>query len=694
MIKVLIASTLAGLLILTGCATSNPRRTYLKRVQYNSITNFTAYCAGNTLDISYPLRNKHVFAHGTWTSAQNANPEYQCRFSILTFDKEKRSARKLVVAQKNRLTIRDAAQWKAFLHSVFVALAPQKPGHGVLLLAQDMELVVFRDNTGELRVADLENKPPDIIVDHTFSDADFSREAVSLLTSGGAGPGGPTGPPYRGAAARGGPGPPYQRDQFLFLTGEDPAFVLVDLRTHLVVFLSYPADPDAQPIAVSRLFALRVVNSLLIKSLLVTAVKNPVSLTACGLWHLGSSGVTILNSLSLTSSDPPPPPLYTGPAMDMAAWEKKLDRIVTTRRHKGHVQFYIDGSQFFPALVQSIETATNSVDAMVYIFDTDNFAVKMADVLKERSGSARVRVLMDDIGSLFAAGAPASDVPPDFQPPADIGSYLAAGAHVHVRAGADPWLATNHRKCFIIDGRQAYLGGMNIGWLYRYQWHDLMVGLTGPVVGQLEKDYEKAWALAGPFGDFAYVWAAIFDRKHLRRNPVPNSIDVRVLHTATGEMQIFHAQLAAIRRAKRYIYIENAYFNDNTILRALIEARQRGVDVRVIMPEECDVGIMQTGDMVTANEMVRNGIRVFIYPGMTHVKAAIYDGWACVGSANMEKMSLRVSQELDVAFSDPDTVARLNHELFEPDFKRSKELTIPSDLNWTDSFLKAIAEQL
>ena len=221
-----------------------------------------------------------------------------------------------------------------------------------------------------------------------------------------------------------------------------------------------------------------------------------------------------------------------------------------------------------------------------------------------------------------------------------------------------------------------------------------MIGLSGPIVGQLEKDYEKAWALAGPFGDFAYARAEIFDREHVHRSAPPGSIDIRVLRTATGEMQIYHAQLQAIRRAKRYIYIENAYFNDDTILRALIEARQRGVDVRVILPSESDVGIMQASDLVVANEMVRNGIRVFIYPGMTHVKAAIYDGWACVGSANLEKMSLRVSRELDIAFSDTETVAQLDQRLFEPDFKRSQELKNPMDLNWADPFLKAISEQL
>jgi phosphatidylserine/phosphatidylglycerophosphate/cardiolipin synthase-like enzyme len=79
---------------------------------------------------------------------------------------------------------------------------------------------------------------------------------------------------------------------------------------------------------------------------------------------------------------------------------------------------------------------------------------------------------------------------------------------------------------------------------------------------------------------------------------------------------------------------------------------------------------------------------------MTHVKAAIYDGWACLGSANFNKMSLRIGQELDVAFSDPATAGRLKKDLFEADFKRSRELTQPLPLNWLDSFVKAFASQI
>ena len=71
----------------------------------------------------------------------------------------------------------------------------------------------------------------------------------------------------------------------------------------------------------------------------------------------------------------------------------------------------------------------------------------------------------------------------------------------------------------------APVGGMNIGWKYRYEWHDMMVRLTGPVVGRLEKDYEKGSVHAGPLGDFAYAWISLLNPP--RRGAITNGIDVR-----------------------------------------------------------------------------------------------------------------------------------------------------------------------
>ena len=113
------------------------------------------------------------------------------------------------------------------------------------------------------------------------------------------------------------------------------------------------------------------------------------------------------------------------------------------------------------------------------------------------------------------------------------------------------------------------------------------------------------------------------------------------------------------------------------IVGALVEARRRGVDVRVILPTRNDSGFMNTANLIAASVFLRNGIRVYAYPGMTHVKAAIYDGWATVGSANFDKLSLRINQETNLATSDPRFVEQLKRDLFERDFTRSREMKEP-----------------
>ncbi|HZM02359.1 MAG TPA: phosphatidylserine/phosphatidylglycerophosphate/cardiolipin synthase family protein [Candidatus Saccharimonadales bacterium] len=662
-----------AILILAGCASTVPHSRYLQQIEPSTQTNLTAYCSGTNLDLRIPLRGRDAFVHASWSGPTPGATNYQHRFAVLDFKGEKRAARRSLTTKTNRLVIHDLKQWQQLMEKVFAGLAPAQPNHAVLLLLLNQALAVFHDTTGKLRVVKLEDKPPGVVVDRTANDADFAREAFQLLEAS--------------ALPKDG-----KQSQFLFATGENPAFVLVDSQERLIVFLDYPIDPETQPVPVW--FAVRALNSLIVRSLLVTAIKNPVTLVYRGFWHLGTSGAAAIKSMV---EDPagPLPPLSAGPPMDLAAWEKDLHRIVSARRQKGRLDLLIDGENFFSAFMRSVANATRSVDVLVYIFDTDDYAINMADLLKERSRQVKVKVLFDDMGSLFAAHVePASPMPPNFQRPANIKSYLKAGSRVEVRASANPWLTVDHRKCIIVDGREAFIGGMNIGRNYRYDWHDLMARLTGPIVGRFEKDYRMAWAHAGPLGDFAYAWAWLFDRTKPRRNAITNAIDLRPLRTATGKREIYRAQLGAIERAHSYISIETPYFDDDSILRALIRARQRGVNVRVIFPARNDSGVMQVNNALVAGELVRNGIRVYAYPGMTHVKAAIYDGWACLGSANLDKMSLHVGQELDVGFSDPATVERLKVELFEKDFSRSHEITEPGATSWFDSVVKVFTDQL
>ncbi|MGO8699962.1 MAG: phospholipase D-like domain-containing protein [Limisphaerales bacterium] len=660
-----------AVLMVTGCVAPGPRSRYLAQIEAPSQTNLVAYRAGTNLEIRVPLHWPDAFAHAAWSAPDPGATNFQRRFAVLDFDAPARAARLSITTKTNRLAVHGIKQWQSLMDNVFARLAPAEPNHAVLLLLRNRDLAVFHEPGGKRRVLKQEEMPPEVTVDGVCNAAGFAERALQFLESD---------PSFKG------------QTQFLFVTGEDPAFVLLDARERLIVFLDYPADPDTEPVPVS--FAARALNSLVIRSLAVTAIKNPVTLVCRGLWHLGTSGTTAINSMGENPTGPPPP-LANGPPMDLAQWEKQLDKIVSARRQKGRVDLLIDGEKFFPAFVQSVLNATRSVDVLVFIFDTDDYAVEMADLLKRRSALIKVKVLLDDMGSLFSAQAdPASPLPAGFQRPSSIKSYLKGGSRVRVRASANPWLTVDHRKCIIIDGREAYIGGMNIGRNYRYDWHDLMVRLTGPIVGHLEKDYRLTWAHSGPLGDFAYAWGWLFDRSSPRKNPVPNAIDIRPLRTRTGKREIYRAQLEAIERSRRYIYIENPYLDDASTVRALMRARQRGVDVRVILPAQNDSGMMQVNNDLVAGDLVRGGIRLYAYPGMTHVKAAIYDGWACLGSANFDKMSLHVGQELDIAFSDPTSVEELKLELFDKDFARSHEVTEPSATNWLDSFVKAFTDQL
>ncbi len=380
--------------------------------------------------------------------------------------------------------------------------------------------------------------------------------------------------------------------------------------------------------------------------------------------------------------------------MDLAAWERWLDRYTGTRREPGSLQLRIDGDAFFPAFRDAIEQATNHIYLDVYIFDRDDVAVRVADELKARSRQVKVKVILDRMGSIVAGvSPPATPLPEDFVAPASIVGYLRQNSQVAVRPFLNPWLSSDHSKVLLVDGYRAWLGGMNLGREYRYEWHDLMVELGGPVVTTLETEFSRAWAHAGPFGDAGYL-ATLFHgpQKTQPLASANNWIPVRLLPTKTAWKPFASAVLGSLRRAQRYIYVENPYLFDKRVIVALVRARERGVDVRVVLPRVNDFKAGGRGNIVVANYLLEHGIRVYFYPGMTHVKALLVDDWACLGSANLNHLSLRVNQEQNVATSDPGFASRLRTDLFEADFARSYQLAAPISVDWVDFFADFLLE--
>ena len=253
--------------------------------------------------------------------------------------------------------------------------------------------------------------------------------------------------------------------------------------------------------------------------------------------------------------------------MDLEQWEKDLDRISGAKSSKGTISFLVDGEEYFHRLLETIDTADDSIDIRTYIFDNDDYAVAIADKLKARSKDVDIRVLIDGLGNLLAMQADSQSMPADFKVPLSMELYIEKGSTIRVRMNSNPWLTGDHTKTTIIDRKLAFVGGMNIGREYRYEWHDLMMEVTGPIVDRLQYDTNKAWAKASILGDIAGLMAYLPGKK---TNADDEGYPVRALYTRNFDSQIYRAQIEAIRRAQRYIFIENAYFSDDSTLYDLV----------------------------------------------------------------------------------------------------------------------------
>ena len=368
--------------------------------------------------------------------------------------------------------------------------------------------------------------------------------------------------------------------------------------------------------------------------------------------------------------------------MDIDDFNIFLDEDLGTKEYKANVKLLIDGEKFFNDFIETAKQAIHSIFIQTYIFKTDTFSMEIISLLRESSKNIDVRVLIDYFGSLSNSKANQDPIVKDYKKPKDIVDSLKEDSNIKVRMHPDTWLVSDHRKIFLIDRKKAYVGGMNIANEYRYTWHDLMVSLEGPVVSPIVKLFYKSWSFAGLGGDFAVAYRSLFTKSKRKENKATDDmIDVRLLFTDSTDYQIYEAQLEAIRRAKRRIYIENPYFTEKTLVEELVAAKERGVDVKVIFPAVNDMVLYDKINLKIANYFIEKGVEVYLYPKMTHVKAAVYDNWACLGSANFNKLSMFKNREINIAFYDESLVNELIENLFMVDFevsdKYEEEVDIP-----------------
>ncbi len=327
------------------------------------------------------------------------------------------------------------------------------------------------------------------------------------------------------------------------------------------------------------------------------------------------------------------------------------------------VQVYTYGEDLFAAMLYAIRAAHGQILLETYIWKDDAVGAAFKRELELAAGrGVAVYVIFDSFANLV--------VPRPFK-------RFAPGVHVLAYPLA-PWplhpfhvrsYARDHRKILVVDGATAFVGGYNIGAAYATEWRDTHARLTGPQAAEVENVFVDFWNAHRTRG----LPALPYDRTRAW-DPHVN------VHRNDPPMLIFPIRttyLEAIDRASRRIYLTHAYFvPDRVILRALIHAAERGVDVRILMPERSNHVLADWLARGAYERCLAAGIRLLLYQdAMVHAKTATVDGvWSTIGTANLDRLSLAGNFEVNVEVYDAPFAAQME-EIFADDATRCREVT-------------------
>jgi cardiolipin synthase len=329
-----------------------------------------------------------------------------------------------------------------------------------------------------------------------------------------------------------------------------------------------------------------------------------------------------------------------------------------------------NGEAAFPAMLDAIARARERICLSTYIFRTDRTGERFIDALAAAAArGVAVRVLVDGVGELYTFPWPSRRLRRTKARVARFLPLVRRGFHLNLR---------NHRKLLIVDGLQAFTGGMNIGDHQLaerpgnpHRVVDLHVGVEGPVVADLEEVFLGDWHFATGEAPSAQP-----------RRPIAPAGPVSCRGISAGPNEDFEKLywivLGAIGAARSHIRIMTPYFiPDRALLAALSMAALRDVRVEIVLPQRSNLPYVAWAMRAYLWEVLHNGARVYYQPGpFVHSKVlAVDDMYALVGSANLDPRSLRLNFEFNLEICDREAAALFTH-YFDAARDRSREVTL------------------
>jgi cardiolipin synthase len=338
------------------------------------------------------------------------------------------------------------------------------------------------------------------------------------------------------------------------------------------------------------------------------------------------------------------------------------------------VELLVDGRATFDSIFAGIEKAQKYLLVQFYIVRDDALGQALAERLIERAkAGVAVYLLYDDIGS--------TGMPKRYRRELREAGVKVAGfnqRHKFLRIyGPTRINYRNHRKIVVVDGEHAWVGGHNVGVEYLGEdpkfghWRDTHVRVSGPAALGCALLFREDWQ-----------WATGESLSDTPPERVNTFGDQSVLVMGSGPADKLEECAIAftdvIGRARKRLWIVSPYFVPDTDIRtALYAAKLRGVDVRVMLPNEPDHKLVWLASIAHADAMIEHGVSIYRYTnGFLHQKVVLMDDEiASIGSVNFDNRSFAINFEITMWFADKATIEKVD-DMLERDFALCREVTI------------------
>ncbi|MCM3604519.1 cardiolipin synthase ClsB [Cupriavidus pauculus] len=326
-----------------------------------------------------------------------------------------------------------------------------------------------------------------------------------------------------------------------------------------------------------------------------------------------------------------------------------------------------NGQEFFPALIEAIDSAQVHVVVETYIYADDAVGARVSDALiAAAQRGVDVRLVIDGFG--------AGDIPV-----ALVERLRAGGVQLEIYRPlrgfklARRHLRRLHRKIAVIDGKVAFVGGINIIDDHNHgpvelpelgPRYDFAVRVRGPLVAQIALASARLWfriaqrrSLSETATAFAEVETLTRAARHARNDIHADGVPAALLlrDNLRNRRTIEREYLYALGAARSDVILANAYFlPGHKMRRALLACRERGVRVRLLLQGMVEYKLQHYATHALYARLLEAGVEIFEYEAsFLHAKVAVVDDtWATVGSSNMDPFSLLLAREANVAVYD------------------------------------------